>query len=113
MSGDVRNRFPAGEEEVSGQMALARVVSFDGVSSARMAEMQARVQESGRPEDVPATEMLLLHNPESETALAIIFFDDEEDYQQGDAALSAMPALETPGRRSSVTRYEVAVRMTA
>jgi hypothetical protein len=94
-------------------MALARVVSFEGVSSARMAEMQTRVEESGRPEGVPATEMMLLHNRESETALAIIFFDTEEDYQQGEAALSAMPADETPGQRSAVARYEVAVRMTA
>jgi hypothetical protein len=93
-------------------MAVARVVSFDGVTSARMAEMQKRVQEGGRPEDVPATEMILLHNPEAETSLAILFFDNEEDFTQGDAALNAMPTGETPGQRSSVTRYDVAVRMT-
>jgi hypothetical protein len=93
-------------------MALARVVSFDGVSSERMSELRSRIEEDGRPEGVPATEMLLLHDPQSERALAIIFFDNEDDYRQGDAALSAMPADETPGQRSSVTRYDVTVRMT-
>jgi hypothetical protein len=78
-----------------------------------MAELRKRVEEDGRPEGVPATEMLLLHDPDSESALAIIFFDNEDDYRQGDVALSAMQADETPGRRSSVARYQVAARMTA
>jgi hypothetical protein len=78
-----------------------------------MAELRSRIEEDGRPEGVPATEMLLLHDPQSERALAIIFFDNEDDYRQGDVALSAMPADETPGQRSSVTRYDVTVRMTA
>jgi hypothetical protein len=43
----------------------------------------------------------------------IIFFDDEDDYRRGDEALSAMPAGDTPGRRAAVTRYDVAIRMTA
>ncbi len=45
------------------------------------------------------------------TALAIVFFDNEEDYAKGDAALNAMPASDTPGQRTSVAKYDVAVRM--
>jgi hypothetical protein len=42
----------------------------------------------------------------------ILFFDTDEDYKRGDAALSAMPAGDTPGQRTSVTKYQVAFRMT-
>jgi len=92
-------------------MALARVVTFDGVNSDRMAEMQREMQSSERPENIPATEMMVLHDAEAERAVAIVFFENEDDYQRGDEALNAMPADETPGRRTSVTKYEVAVRM--
>jgi hypothetical protein len=93
-------------------MPLARVVSFDGVSSDRMAEMQREMEGSERPDDVPAKEVVVLHDPEAEKAVVILFFDTEEDYQRGDAALNAMPAGDTPGQRTSVAKYEVATRMT-
>jgi hypothetical protein len=94
-------------------MALARVVSFDGVSSERMAEMQKEMEGSGPPEDVPATEIVVLHDPEAGKSLAILFFDNEQDYRRGDETLNAMPAIETPGKRTSVAKYEVTFRMTA
>lgn len=59
-----------------------------------------------------ATEMLVLHDPESERSLAIVFFETDEDYRRGDEILGAMPAVDTPGRRTSVARYEVAIRKT-
>ena len=93
-------------------MPLARVVSFDGVSSDRMAEMQREMEGSDRPDDVPAKEIVVLHDPEAEKAVVILFFDTEEEYQRGDAALNAMPAGDTPGQRTSVAKYEVAFRMT-
>ena len=93
-------------------MPLARVVSFDGVSSDRMAEMQREMQSSERPADVPAKEIVVLHDPEGEKSLVIVFFETEDDYRRGDETLDAMPAGDTPGRRTSVTRYEVAIRMT-
>ncbi len=93
-------------------MALARVVSFDGVDSKRMAEMQREMQGNDRPENVPAKEIVVLHDAEGETSLVILFFETEDDYQRGDAALNAMPAGDTPGKRTSVTKYEVAFRMT-
>jgi hypothetical protein len=94
-------------------MALARVVSFEGVKADRMAEMSREMQEGERPEGLPATEMIVLHDPDAEKSLAIVFFESEEDYTQGDATLNAMPTGDTPGRRTSVTKYNVAVRMTA
>ena len=94
-------------------MALARVVTFDGVDAERMAQMQSEMESGDRPEDVPATEIVVLHDAEAEQALVILFFDSEDDYRRGDEALNAMPAGDTPGRRASVTRYDVAARMTA
>jgi hypothetical protein len=93
-------------------MPLVRVVSFEGVSSERMAEMSREMQEGIRPEGLPATELLVLHDPDAGQALAIVFFENEDDYRQGDAVLNAMPTGDTPGRRASVRKYEVAVRMT-
>jgi hypothetical protein len=92
-------------------MPLARVVTFDGVSSDRMAEMQREMEGNERPENVPATEIIVLHDPDGEKSLVILFFESEDDYQRGDEALNAMPAGDTPGQRTSVTKYEVASRM--
>jgi hypothetical protein len=92
-------------------MALARVVSFDGVNSDRIAEMKREMEGNERPDNVPATEIIILHDPDADKALAIVFFDNEDDYRQGDEALSAMPAGDTPGQRTSVTKYQVAIRM--
>jgi len=94
-------------------MALARVVTFDGVSAERMAEMQSEMESGDRPDDVPATEIVVLHDAEAEQALVVLFFENEDDYRRGDEALNAMPAGDTPGTRSSVAKYEVATRMTA
>ncbi len=94
-------------------MSLARVVSFDGVSSDRMAEMQKEMEgNSERPENVPAKEIVVLHDPESDKSLVILFFDSDDDYRRGDEALNAMPTTDTPGQRTSVTKYQVAFRVT-
>jgi hypothetical protein len=92
-------------------MALARVVSFEGVSSDRMAEMRNEIESGEPPEGMPASELLILHDPEAEQSLAIVIFDSEDDYRKGDEILDAMPASDTPGRRTSVTKYHVAHRM--
>jgi hypothetical protein len=94
-------------------MALARVVSFDGVSSDRVAEMQREMQDDEQPEGLNATEIVVLHDPEAERSLVILFFDNEDDYRKGDEFLDAMPAGDTPGRRSGVAKYQVIHRMTA
>ena len=92
-------------------MALARVVAFEGVSPERIQQLTSQVESGEKPEGLPATEMILLHDADSEQALAIIFFDNEDDYRAGDAALNAMPAGDTPGSRTSVAKYEVPIRM--
>jgi hypothetical protein len=94
-------------------MALARVVAFSGVTRERMDEMKSEI-ESGerRPDDIPATEFLLLHDSASDESLAILFFDNEEDYATGHATLDAMPRDDTPGTRTSVRKYDVIGRMT-
>jgi hypothetical protein len=92
-------------------MALARVVSFDGVDSERIAQMRQEMEGGDRPDDIPATEVIVLHDPDASKSLAIVFFDSEEDYAKGDAALNAMPASDTPGQRTSVGKYDVAIRM--
>lgn len=94
-------------------MAFARVVKFDGVSAERVERLAAEIGGGQAPPDVPASEILLLHDAGGESALAILFFDTEADYARGDAGLNAMPAEGTPGRRSSVTRYTVAARARA
>jgi hypothetical protein len=94
-------------------MAFARVVSFDGVTTQRIEELRREIGEQGRPDEIPATEIMILHDPEGEKSLAIVFFDTEDDYRKGDAALEAMPTGDTPGSRTSVTKYDVAIRMTA
>jgi hypothetical protein len=86
-------------------------VSFEGVSSDRIAQMRSEMESGERPEDVPAAEIVVLHDPDAEKSLVILFFETEDDYRRGDATLDAMPAADTPGRRTSVARYEVALRM--
>ena len=92
-------------------MALARVVSFEGVGSDRMAELKSRVESGEPPDGMPPSELIVLHDPDGERSLAIVVFDNEDDYQKGHEILDAMPAPETPGQRTSVTKYDVAVRM--
>ena len=92
-------------------MAFARVVSFDGVTSERVAEMKSEMESGERPEDIPAKEVVVLHDPDSDRSLVILFFENEDDYRRGDETLSAMPASDTPGQRTSVTKYQVAFRM--
>ena len=94
-------------------MALARVVTFDGVSKERIEQMQRDMREGERPEGVPASEMIVLYDPADERSLAIVFFENEDDYRRGDETLNAMPAGDTPGKRTAVSKYEVAIRMTA
>jgi hypothetical protein len=92
-------------------MALARVVSFDGVSADRIREMEGEMQGSEPPEGLPAKEIIVLHDPDAEKSVVIVFFENEDDYRQGDEALSAMDAGDTPGQRTGVAKYDVAIRM--
>ena len=91
-------------------MALARVVTFDGVDKDRIAQLQSEISGGQPPEGLNAKEIIVLHDPEAEKSMAIVFFDSEDDYRKGDEILVGMPSGETPGQRTSVTRYDVAIR---
>jgi hypothetical protein len=93
-------------------MAIARVVTFEGVSKDRVEQMKGEMEGSAPPEGLDATEVVMLHDPQSEKSMAIVFFDNEEDYKRGDEILSAMPTSDTPGNRTGVEKYDVAIRMT-
>jgi hypothetical protein len=91
-------------------VAYARAVTFEGVDRNRIDQLKRQLEEGERPEEIPATEIVLLYDSEGEKSLVIVFFETEDDYRRGDAALNAMDPGDTPGRRTSVTKYEVAVR---
>jgi hypothetical protein len=91
---------------------LARVVTFDGVSSDRMNEMKQEMEGGQPPEGLDAKELLVLHDADSEKSLVVVFFDDEDAYSRGDEILSSMPAGDTPGQRTSVSKFNVAHRQT-
>lgn len=93
-------------------MAVARVVTFEGVTAERVAQIE---REGGRepPAGMAATEVMMLHDPDAERALVVILFDSEDDYARGDEVLNAMPADDTPGHRTSVAKYRVAMRRSA
>ena len=65
---------------------------------------------SGPPEGVPAKGFRLLIDPDNGRALAIGFFETEEDLRKGDETLNSMtPPDQGLGQRASVEMYEVAV----
>jgi hypothetical protein len=92
-------------------MALARVVTFDGVSKDRMDQLDREMREGDPPEGFPSSELIVLHDPDTEKSLVLVLFESEDDYRKGDEILSSMPAGNTPGQRTSVTKYNVATRM--
>ena len=93
-------------------MALARVVTFDGVDSDRMAELVSNIENGEAPEGMPPAELMILHDPAGEQAVAILIVDNEDDYAAAHEVMEAMPSDGTPGNRTSVTKHNVAVRMT-
>ena len=93
-------------------MALARVVSFDGVNSDRMAALKSEIEGGEQPEGMNATEMLLLHDPSADQALAIVFFAERPTKK---AAASLADADHSPDRavvagRDVYVRYPAGVQ---
>jgi hypothetical protein len=85
----------------------------EGVNADRIEQMQPEMSEGEWPEGVPATEIVVLHDAEAERSLTILSFATQDDYKRGDETLNAMPTGDTPGRRTAVAKYDVAIRMTA
>jgi hypothetical protein len=93
-------------------VAIARVVSFEGVSRERIDEVNREMEGQEQPEGLNAKEFIVLHDADSDKSLVILIFDNEDDYKRGDEVLNAMPASDTPGQRTSVAKYDVAARVT-
>ena len=93
-------------------MELARVVTFEGVGKERIEEMRSEMQDGDPPEGLEAKEIIVLHDADAEKSVVLVFFDSEDAYRRGDEVLNAMPAGDTPGRRASVQKYAVPIRMT-
>ena len=91
-------------------MEVARVVTFEGVSNERVEEMRREMSEGEAPEGMPSAQGFVLHDPDTETSLVIMIFQSEDDYQRAHEILDAMPAGDTPGTRTSVKKYDLAVR---
>jgi hypothetical protein len=91
---------------------LARVVTFEGVDSERMAKLRQELEGGQPPEGLEPKELLVLHDPDAEKSLVVVFFEDEDAYRRGDEVLSNMDRGDTPGQRTSVARYDVALRQT-
>jgi hypothetical protein len=95
-------------------MAIVRAVEFSGVTQQTIDNVAAMINSSDAPPaEIPAKQIVVLWDEAAQKSLTLVFFDNEADYQQGDAALNAMPAGDTPGTRTSVTKYQVAVHKTA
>ena len=92
-------------------MALARVVTFEGVNQERMDELNRQMESGEPPEGMPSAELLVLHDPSAEKSIAIVIFENEDDYAKGDEILGSMPTDNTPGTRTSVSKFNVATRM--
>ena len=93
-------------------MAIARVVTFDGVDKERIAQLKAQIDEGEQPEGLDASELMVLHDAGASKSVAIVFFETEDAYERGNEILDAMPTGDTPGTRTSVGKYDVAIRMT-
>jgi hypothetical protein len=71
-------------------MAYARVVNFDGVSQDAANEIRQEISQGERPDDIPATEIMVLADAEGGKLQIITFYNTEEDYQRGDQTLQGM-----------------------
>lgn len=96
---------------------LARVVTWEGGDAEAMKQSAAEINQQssdGPPPGVPAKEFLLLQDTANGKTIAIITFDNEDDYRQGDEVLSSMdPPGEGMGQRVSVEKLEIAARFEA
>lgn len=95
----------------------ARVARFEGADAeslkASAAQIRAEVESGGGPPPgVPSKEFLLLQDPAGGKAIAVMLFESEDDYREGDATLNSMtPPGEGMGQRAAVEKYEVAVHV--
>ena len=77
------------------------------------AEIKAQAEAGGGPPPgVPAKEFLLLQDREGGRVIAVMLFESEDDYRQGDEKLDSMGRHSGGlGERVSVDKYELAVHV--
>jgi hypothetical protein len=91
-----------------------RVVRFTGVTSKRVEELLARIDEAdGPPPEAGATGLQVVFDETQGTAVVLQLFETEEDMQAGDRSFGAMDPGETPGTRVSVDMGELRVDVSA
>jgi hypothetical protein len=91
----------------------ARVATFEGATSG-VDETAKMIQESERPEGIPATEFFFLADKASGKLITIGLFETEDDLRLGHETLSGMtPPGEGFGKLVSVDLMEVLAHMTA
>lgn len=88
-----------------------RVVRFTDVSTERVDELLARIDESDGPPGVPATGLQILVDADQGTAVVLQLFETAEDMKAGDQAFSAMDPSQTPGTRASVDMCELKLEL--
>jgi hypothetical protein len=102
-------RQPIDEED----RMYARVVRFSEVTSERISEIVAEVEESGGPPPgVDSTGFELFVDEARGTAIFVGYFDTEQKMRDASAVFEKMDQSETPGTRASVDLCEVKVQRT-
>jgi len=91
-------------------LAFARVVTFENINPDNVARIRQSMESGDVPEGMPPSQVLFLHDKGTDTALAIVIVETEDEYRQVDEILGGVPANQAAGRRTGVAKYEVAVR---
>ena len=90
-----------------------RVVRFTDVTSERIEELLARIEESGgAPPEVSIARLEMSFDAAQGTAVVLQYFETAEDMEASGRVFSAMDASETPGTRASVDTCEVRLDLT-
>lgn len=97
----------------------ARVARWEGADAKSLEESAAEIRaqaetEGGPPPGLPAKEFFLLQDTAAGKAVAIMLFENEDDYRQGDEKLNSMsPPGDGMGDRVSVEKFELVVHVEA
>ena len=98
---------------------FARVVRWEGANPDALRESAGQIRSdvesgNGPPEGVPSKQILVLQDTDGGRAMAVMLFETEEDYREGDATLNSMsPPGEGMGQRVAVDKSEVVVQANA
>ena len=85
----------------------ARVVRFTDVDPDHLAGRLGEAEAQGRPVDIPAKVVQILHDADQRTAVVIQLFETADDMAAAEGPLDAMDPGDTPGTRASVDRCEI------